>query len=174
VVGARAHRARGGLTLRLRISAVGRLKAGPETALADDYLRRAESSGRACGLSAISLHEVPESRRPTADERRAEESAGLLRLLPPKAFAIALDERGSQVTSGKFAALIGHHLERGTSDLVFLIGGPDGLAKDFRDDSGLVLSLGLMTWPHRLCRIMLAEQVYRAVTILVNHPYHRP
>lgn len=97
-----------------------------------------------------------------------------MRLLPPKASLIALDERGSQLTSGGFADLIRRHLERGTSDLAFLIGGPDGLAEALCKDAALVLSFGSMTWPHRLCRVMLAEQIYRAVTILVNHPYHRP
>jgi 23S rRNA (pseudouridine1915-N3)-methyltransferase len=125
-------------------------------------------------LAGVSLHETPESRRASADERKSEESAGLVRLLPPKASVIVLDQRGSQLTSSGFADLIRRHLERGTSDLAFLIGGPDGLAQVLCDEAGLVLSFGLMTWPHRLCRVMLAEQVYRAVTILVNHPYHRP
>ena len=69
--------------------------------------------------------------------------------------------------------LVKRHLDQGTGSIAFLIGGPDGHAPEMRQDAGLLLSLGPMTWPHRLARVMLAEQIYRAVTILVKHPYHR-
>jgi 23S rRNA (pseudouridine1915-N3)-methyltransferase len=85
-----------------------------------------------------------------------------------------LDERGKALSSAQFADFLKGHAERGTGDLAFLIGGPDGHAQSAREQAQLVLSLGTMTWPHRLVRVMLAEQIYRAVTILVNHPYHRP
>ena len=103
-----------------------------------------------------------------------EEAESLASALPPKAFTVVLDERGKPIGSAGFADLLRRHLERGTADLAFLIGGPDGHAPSTREAAGLVLSLGPMTWPHRLVRVMLAEQIYRAVTILVNHPYHRP
>jgi 23S rRNA (pseudouridine1915-N3)-methyltransferase len=173
VVRARAPRARGGLSLKLHILAIGRFKAGPEKLLVDDYRQRAEGTGRACGITALSVHEFAESRAATAAGRLAEEATSLAAVIPRRAFAIILDERGKTLDSAGFADLLKHHLDRGTHDLAFLIGGPDGHAQSTRDSAGLVLSLGIMTWPHRLVRVMLAEQIYRAVTILVNHAYHR-
>ena len=93
--------------------------------------------------------------------------------LPPRAFAVVLDERGKALTSEEFASLLRRHLEGGTPDIAFLIGGPDGHAADIRQQAGLLMSFGPMTWPHRMVRVMLFEQIYRAVTILSGHPYHR-
>ncbi len=94
--------------------------------------------------------------------------------VPPRAFTIVLDEGGKPLSSETFARLLRHHIDAGTQDLAVLIGGPDGHAPATRDKAGLLLSFGPMTWPHRLVRVMLCEQIYRAVTIMVNHPYHRP
>jgi 23S rRNA (pseudouridine1915-N3)-methyltransferase len=174
VVRTRAARARGELSLRLSIAAVGRLKAGAEKQLVGDYLQRAEASGRSCGIVGIDVREFAESRQATPAGRLTEEAKSLASAIPSGAFAIVLDERGKSFDSAGFAKLIREHLDRGTHDLAFLIGGPDGHAQPTRDSAGLVMSFGPMTWPHRLVRIMLAEQIYRAVTILVNHPYHRP
>ena len=104
----------------------------------------------------------------------AKEASGLMSALPAKASTIVLDERGKALSSAGFADLLKNHLNRGTSDLGLMIGGPDGHGQAIRDSAGFILSLGAMTWPHRLVRAMLAEQIYRAVTILINHPYHRP
>jgi 23S rRNA (pseudouridine1915-N3)-methyltransferase len=94
--------------------------------------------------------------------------------VPGGALAVALDEGGRNLSSSEFAQMIRAELERGTSALIFLIGGPDGLSDIVRESArGGILSLGRMTWPHRLARVMIAEQIYRAVTILINHPYHR-
>ena len=93
--------------------------------------------------------------------------------LAPKAFTVVLDERGKPMASEAFAAVLQRHLDSGTQDLSFLIGGPDGHAADTRDRAGLLLGFGPMTWPHRLVRVMLFEQIYRAVTIMTGHPYHR-
>ena len=92
---------------------------------------------------------------------------------PSIAYVIALDERGKNMTSEAFAGELGRLLDNGTREVAFLIGGPDGHAAAVQGRAGLVVSLGKMTWPHRLARVMLAEQIYRSVTILVNHPYHR-
>jgi 23S rRNA (pseudouridine1915-N3)-methyltransferase len=93
--------------------------------------------------------------------------------LAPKAFTLVLDERGKSLTSAGFSQLLQRHLDQGTQDLAFLIGGPDGHGAEIRKSAGQLISLSEMTWPHRLVRIMLLEQIYRAVTIMVNHPYHR-
>ncbi len=84
-----------------------------------------------------------------------------------------LDERGKPASTAGFAKIIKTELESGTRNLVFAVGGPDGLAAEFRTNASHVVSFGHMTWPHMLARVLLAEQIYRVVTILVNHPYHR-
>ena len=160
--------------MRLSVIAVGRLKAGPEKALADDYFTRAEGLGRKAGISRFGVTEFAESQAATAAQRMTEEARLISGALPPRGFNIVLDERGKAVTSEAFSKLLQRHLDEATPEVSFLIGGPDGHAPEIRTSAGLLLSLGAMTWPHRLARVMLFEQIYRAVTIMVNHPYHRP
>jgi 23S rRNA (pseudouridine1915-N3)-methyltransferase len=76
--------------------------------------------------------------------------------------------------TGEFTVLLSRYAAQGIPDLAFLIGGADGHPPAVKSAAAMLLSLGPMTWPHRLVRVMLAEQIYRAVTIMVNHPYHRP
>jgi 23S rRNA (pseudouridine1915-N3)-methyltransferase len=159
--------------LRLQVIAVGRLKPGPEKLLAEDYQERAAGLGRKAGLAKIAVTEFAESQASSAAARMSEEAKLIAGALPSKSFTIVLDERGKAMASEPFAALFRKHLDGGTQDLSFLIGGPDGHAPETRDSAGLLLSFGPMTWPHRLVRVMLFEQIYRAVTILLNHPYHR-
>jgi 23S rRNA (pseudouridine1915-N3)-methyltransferase len=159
--------------VKLRILGIGRLKAGPEVALFDDYLKRARGLGRSCGITEIAARDFPESKLSDAQSRMAAESALLAGACPDASFAIVLDERGKALSSDDFARLLQRHLDLSTASLAFLIGGPDGHAPDLRKKAGLLISFGAMTWPHRLVRVMLAEQIYRAVTILVKHPYHR-
>lgn len=159
--------------MRLHILAVGRLKPGPERDLCDDYLTRARGLGRKAGISAIAEREFAESQLGTAALRQAAEAKMITDALPARALTILLDERGRDMTSPAFADTLRSRLDEGTADLAFLIGGPDGHDASLRASAALVIGLGRMTWPHRLVRIMLAEQIYRSVTILVNHPYHR-
>jgi 23S rRNA (pseudouridine1915-N3)-methyltransferase len=159
--------------MRIQVGAVGRLKAGPERKLADAYLERTIALGRSAGISPVSIAEIAESRAATADLRMADEAARLRAGLPYEAMTIALDGGGRDITSEEFAALIGRWRDGGTATLAFFIGGPDGLSADIKATAGYRLAFGRMTWPHRLARIMLLEQIYRSVTILVNHPYHR-
>jgi 23S rRNA (pseudouridine1915-N3)-methyltransferase len=158
--------------MRVSIRAIGRLKASPEQALALDYLSRAEKLGRRAGIPSVSLTELPESRAGTLLLRQREETDRLLAAVPAGAALIALDERGEEMTSLQFAAELRRLLDGGSKHLAFLIGGPDGHAPELQARARL-LSLGRMTWPHALVRLMLAEQIYRSVTILINHPYHR-
>lgn len=160
--------------MKLHIFAVGRLKGEAESALIDDYLKRARGLSRQAGIAAIEMREFPESRAQTALERMRAEAATLAQALPRDAMTIALDERGKAITSEDFAARLSRFRDQGVNDVAFLIGGPDGHAEDLRKKAALLLSFGAMTWPHRLVRVMLTEQIYRAVTILVKHPYHRP
>ena len=159
--------------MKLSVIAVGRLKPGPEKSLAEDYLTRAAGLGRKSGISRIGVTEFAESQASSAAARMAEESRLVAGALPAKCFSIVLDERGKALASEAFAELLRRHLETGTADMSFLIGGPDGHAPEIRASAGLLMSFGPMTWPHRLVRVMLFEQLYRAVTIIAGHPYHR-
>jgi 23S rRNA (pseudouridine1915-N3)-methyltransferase len=160
--------------VKIHICAVGRLKTGPEKELLDTYLTRARGLGKALGVSRIDSAETPESMHANAATRIKLDAQNLQQIVPHAARTVALDATGKQLTSEAFAKLIRRHLDEGTADLAFLLGGPDGHVKETLGSSTMILSLGQMTWPHRLARVMLAEQIYRAVTILTNHPYHRP
>lgn len=159
--------------MRLHVAAIGKLKSGAEKQLADDYHLRITQIARKTGVSSISVNEQPESTKATTAQRMAEEAAMLRKNIPPDAALIILDERGSSLSSEDFAKLLSKHLDRGTSDLAVLIGGPDGHDPGLRKAASMTIALGSMTWPHRLVRIMILEQIYRALTILLNHPYHR-
>jgi 23S rRNA (pseudouridine1915-N3)-methyltransferase len=156
--------------MKMTILAIGRLKAGPEKDLCDEYLTRARKLGRTCGITGLAVKELAEASDPG---RVAAEAKILADALPPRSYRIVLDERGRAVDTLQFAALIRRQIDAGTGDLAFLIGGADGHAEQTRTTADFLLSLGPMTWPHRLVRAMLSEQIYRAVTIMVNHPYHR-
>ncbi|WP_090874468.1 23S rRNA (pseudouridine(1915)-N(3))-methyltransferase RlmH [Bauldia litoralis] len=157
--------------MKITMVAVGRLKAGPEREMLDRYLDRADKAGRQIGLS-FDLRELAESaaRQPAA--RKAGEAESIAAAIPPGAVVVVLDERGKPVTSRALADRIAEWRDSGR-DMAFVIGGPDGLAPDTIARADLRLAFGAMTWPHQLVRIMLAEQLYRTVTILAGHPYHR-
>lgn len=159
--------------MRITIVAVGRMKAGPERELAARFLDRALTSGKALGLSGFSVIELPESRASSADARKAEEARAIQNAIPERAVLIALDERGKSLSSLDFANSIGQWRDMGRTGLVLVIGGADGLYPQLRAAADLVLSFSAMTWPHQLARILAAEQLYRATTILSGHPYHR-
>jgi 23S rRNA (pseudouridine1915-N3)-methyltransferase len=158
--------------MRIDVAAVGRL--GPaERSLAEDYASRIRNLGRKAGITAFGVKEVAESRAATAELRRAEEARRLLAALPSRAYCVALDERGEDFSSSALAALLRRLLDQGEADAGFLIGGPDGHGPAVLEGARTVMAFGRATWPHRLVRVMLAEQIYRSVTILLNHPYHR-
>ena len=159
--------------MRVTIVAVGRMKAGPERDLASRYLDRAMAGGKALGLSGFTVTELPESRASSADARKGEEARAIGAALPDRAVIIALDERGKSLSSADFSARIADWRDGGRPSLALLIGGADGLDPDLRGSADLVVSFSAMTWPHQLVRIMAAEQLYRATTILSGHPYHR-
>jgi 23S rRNA (pseudouridine1915-N3)-methyltransferase len=159
--------------LRLTVACIGKLKAGSEKSLADDYAQRIQATGKGAGIKSLTIVERMESQRATAAERMAEEAAAILKALPEGCDIIALDERGTVMSSQAFSAFLQRKADSGVSDLVFVIGGADGHGDALRQKASAMLAFGPMTWPHRLVRIMLLEQIYRAVTILINHPYHR-
>ncbi|WP_417579336.1 23S rRNA (pseudouridine(1915)-N(3))-methyltransferase RlmH [Pelagibacterium sp.] len=159
--------------MRVLIVAVGRMKAGPERDLVARYLDRAVASGKPHGLADFSVVELAESRASSADARKTEESRAIRSAIPDRSVIIALDERGKSVSSNDFATRLADWRDSGRQTVVLLIGGADGLSAELRDHADFVISFSAMTWPHQLVRIMAAEQLYRATTILSGHPYHR-
>ena len=133
-----------------------------------DYLGRATAKGRSLGLGPVELVEV-EARK----AGKAAEAQALTAVLDPTVRLVACDERGSQWTSRELAARIGRWRDDGVRRLAFLLGGADGLDAAVLARAEAVVAFGSLTWPHALARVMLAEQLYRATTILAGSPYHR-
>ena len=159
--------------MRIGIVAVGRMKQGPERDLAARYLDRATASGKALGLTGFAVTEFTESRASSPAARKAEEARALREHLPSSGALVALDEHGAVMGSEAFAKKLGCWRDDGAQAVNFVIGGADGLDASILKAATLSLSFSPLTWPHQLVRIMLAEQLYRATTILSGHPYHR-
>jgi len=161
-----------GRTVKIAIVAIGRLKKGPEREIADRLIARAEAAGRANSLS-FTVREFPESRAGDEKTRRNQEAEALISAIPEKAVLVALDEHGETLDSRGFAGRLEKWRDSGVPAVCFAIGGADGHGDAIRKRSNLQIAFGSMTWPHQLARLMLAEQLYRAITILSGHPYHR-
>ncbi|MCR9139840.1 MAG: 23S rRNA (pseudouridine(1915)-N(3))-methyltransferase RlmH [Alphaproteobacteria bacterium] len=159
--------------MRVTIHAVGRLKAGPERELSARYVDRFSKTGSSLGLDFNRIIESPESRASNSDTRKREEAAALEKALPPDAVLLLLDEQGKPSDSTQFATMLSRWNDAGKRDLVIAIGGADGHDPSLHQKADAVICFGKMTWPHQLVRILLAEQLYRASTILAGHPYHR-
>ncbi len=159
--------------MEIAVLAVGRLKSGPEAELCGRYLDRARAAGRAIGLRAFAVTELAESRAARPDDRKAQEAGALLAASAAEDFLVCLDEAGEALGSEAFAALLRRQSDAGCRRVRFVIGGADGLGAAVLERADVTLSLGRMTWPHQIVRILLAEQLYRAVTIIAGHPYHR-
>ena len=159
--------------MRLVIAAIGRLKSGAEHELVERYRKRAEQVGRRIGLREIEVVDIRESRAPDIAKRMLEESIALANLIPERAVVVILDQRGENLDSASLAQRIARWRDDGRPAIVFIIGGDDGLAASLRDKATLRIAFGAATWPHQLVRGMLLEQIYRAMTILAGHPYHR-
>jgi len=151
--------------VRLLIAAVGRMKASPLADLQSEYMKRLSGP--------IGIKEVEERRALPPAERKAREAELLLAALPEDAPLVALDAGGTALTSAGFADRLQRWRLDGVKTLAFVIGGAEGLAQPLVRRAGFTLSLGVMTWPHLLARILLLEQLYRAQQILAGHPYHR-
>ncbi|UUV06100.1 23S rRNA (pseudouridine(1915)-N(3))-methyltransferase RlmH [Ruegeria sp. YS9] len=155
--------------MRISIVAVGRLRAGPEKSLLDDYLTRFDRTGRGLGLGPAKVIEVEDKK----NAGMGAEAALLRKALPKGAVICTLDERGRVMSSPDFARKLGGWRDAGRQDLALIIGGADGIDPALRAEADFSLSFGSMVWPHMLVRVMLAEQLYRAATILSGGPYHR-
>jgi 23S rRNA (pseudouridine1915-N3)-methyltransferase len=155
--------------MRVHILAVGRLRAGPEKDIIDDYLTRFDRTGRALGLGPAAVVEVEDRK----GGGMAGEAALLRRAVPAGALLVVLDERGRVESSPDFAQRLADWRDQGVGDLALVIGGADGVDPGLRAEADFALSFGKMVWPHMLVRVMLAEQLYRAASILSGGPYHR-
>lgn len=145
------------MSLKVTVIAIGKQKRSPEQELWQEYLKRSKWP--------VQLIELDTSHK----EKEGEQ---LLKATPKGAKIIALDERGKTLSSPELAQWLAL-AEREAQPLAIVIGGPDGLSETVRKAAHLLLSFGKLTWPHMLVRPMLAEQLYRAQTILSGHPYHR-
>jgi 23S rRNA (pseudouridine1915-N3)-methyltransferase len=159
--------------VRLVVAAIGRLKDGPERELAERYRKRAEQIGRRIGFRETEVIEIRESRAQEVGKRMVEEGIALANTVPEKAVVVLLDQHGESIDSATLAQRLGRWRDDGRPAAVFIIGGDDGLAPSLRDKATVQLAFGAATWPHQLVRVMLLEQIYRAVSILAGHPYHR-
>ncbi len=159
--------------MRLIVAAVGRLKDGAERELLERYRGRFETLARRLGFTPVVWHEIGESRASSPEKRKAEEGEALLKLARDADPLIVLDERGKMLTSAAFARALAKARDDGSKAAAILIGGPDGHAPAVIEAAQVTFSLGAITLPHALARIVLAEQLYRAATILSGHPYHR-
>jgi len=159
--------------MRLIVIAVGRMKQGPERELAERYRKRFDEIGRKLGFRSLDIHEIPESRAREAQARITEEAAAIAALVPEGSALVALDARGDNIDSVGLARHLVRFRDQSVANMVFVIGGADGLSPDLGAKQKLGLAFGSATWPHQLVRVMLLEQLYRAATILAGHPYHR-
>lgn len=158
--------------MRLAVVAVGRLKKGPETDLAARYRGRAVALARSLGCVGPEIVDLAEGKGRRADERRAEEAAAI-ETRTAGSLAVVFDERAPSLASEAFANRLQGWRDSGQARLSFVIGGPDGLHERIRAASGLAVSFGQLTLPHGLVRVLVLEQLYRALTIMAGHPYHR-
>ncbi len=147
------------------IACIGHMKQSPELDLLSKYIKQTRWN--------VVVREFEDKKPGSAEERKKREGALLLSAVPAGAKIVVMDERGKQLCSEKFAKRLGCWQDESVPAVVFLIGGADGHGEEIRQKADLILAFGEMTWPHMLARVMLAEQIYRAKTILDGHPYHR-
>jgi 23S rRNA (pseudouridine1915-N3)-methyltransferase len=162
--------------MKLTLCAVGKLGATVENTLVKDYLNRATLTGRGLGVSPVDLLEVEAkkgAKAATSALLKAQEMEAIKAALGDGGILITCDEHGEQLTSRQIATRLNTYKDRGERRVIFLIGGADGLDPALLKASAFSLAFGPQTWPHALVRVMLAEQMYRATTILAGLPYHR-
>jgi 23S rRNA (pseudouridine1915-N3)-methyltransferase len=161
--------------LKLTLCAVGKLGATPENAMARDYIARAAQIGRPLGMGPAELVEVEakKGKNLSSSQLKAADAGAIRAALGDGGVLVTCDERGELLSSRDIAARLERFKDRGERRVAFVIGGADGLDPDLRRSAAFSLAFGPQTWPHALVRVMLAEQMYRAVTILAGLPYHR-
>jgi 23S rRNA (pseudouridine1915-N3)-methyltransferase len=165
--------------MKIRIAAIGQISGSPEAELFNTYLDRAKASGRAIGITDVMVTELRGGKGLSGDKRIAfdqnaiDDTLAKLRGNAPNSRLILLDERGQNISSTEFATHIGSWRDQAIDQTCFVLGGPDGFNDRQRQNADFLISLGRMSWPHLLARALLMEQIWRAISILSNHPYHR-
>jgi 23S rRNA (pseudouridine1915-N3)-methyltransferase len=154
--------------MKIKLAAVGRLRSGPEHDLISNYTKRFDRTGRQLGLGPFSIHEVEAKKGGMAAEGEL-----LSKAVTGSSVVCTLDERGRTLSSPEFAKQVAAWRDQGRGEVAFVIGGADGIAPDLQAKADFSISFGRMVWPHMLVRVMLAEQLYRAASILSGAPYHR-
>ena len=149
------------------------MKAGPERELADRYAQRLEKTAPSLGMEFSGIRQFAESRAKDAATRKRDEAKSLKSAMGQQSRLLVFDERGKPLSSAEFAGQIARWRDEGARELCCLIGGADGLDDTLRAEAGRIVSFGAMTLPHQIVRVLVLEQLYRAVTILSGHPYHR-
>ena len=155
--------------MKVSLCVVGRLRAGPERALIDDYLTRFDRTGRGLGLGPCTVIEVEDKK----NTGMTGEAVLLRNAIPKGAMLVALDERGKVMSSPDFSQKLAGWRDQGQGHVAFVIGGADGISPALLAEADMLVSFGKMVWPHMLVRVMLTEQLYRAASILSGAPYHR-
>lgn len=153
--------------MKLTILATGRCRDKNILALEAEYIKRLKPYAK------LTLTELPHGKNTSSEALKLEEAKAQLAKIPTHACVVALDETGVSLSTAKFANKLQQSIDTGTKEMVFVIGGADGLHDQLKDRADLVLSLSAMTFPHQMVRPLLAEQIYRAMTLLAGHPYHR-
>ncbi len=159
--------------MNITIASVGRLKSGAESQLYERYLKLSNLSHKKIKIGPTKLIEVTECRSSNKLDRLNQEAKSLLSKINSNVLMITLEERGKILTSQEFSEKLLDYRDSGVSELVFVIGGPDGIGQEIIKKAQFSLSLGKMTFPHGLVRVLLTEQLYRSITIITGHPYHR-
>lgn len=156
--------------MKVKVIWIGKTKSSPIRAMSADYLDRIR---RMSPCEILEVRDPVKGRDPQSAERIKLEGEEIARWLPAVGFVVALDETGNQYTSEEFALRLETEQNNGTKEIVFVVGGPDGLSRDIAARARMVLSLGKMTWTHEMCRALLLEQIYRAFCIMRKIPYHK-
>jgi 23S rRNA (pseudouridine1915-N3)-methyltransferase len=151
--------------MKITVAAIGKFKDSPEKEIFTSYLKRIPWK--------FELKEFEAKKGLSGEQLKTAEASFLLPAIPKGSKIIALDERGKNISSPELASLISSWQSGGSSSVAFVIGGADGLDEQIRQKADFTLSFGKLTWPHMLVRSMLAEQIYRAYSIISGHPYHR-
>ena len=158
--------------MELKIISVGQLKNNPILEIQKDYQKRILNLSKSVGFKKLLIKELPISKKVSAKERQIEETEIISKYIEKNNYNIFLDSDGDNIDSLDISKIISKNsFDR--KNLIFFIGGPDGFNKDILKSANKIISFGKVTWPHKLVRIMLLEQLYRGITILKNHPYHR-
>ena len=158
--------------MKLKIISIGQLKNNPILEIQRDYESRILNLSKSVGIKSLEIKELPISKKSSIKERQKEEAKIISQDINQDNLNVFLDGKGENINSVDISKIISESSFNG-KDLVFFIGGPDGFDEKIIKVANKIISFGRVTWPHKLIRIMLLEQLYRGITIINNHPYHR-